>query len=254
MVYNVPHMENTTTPAVVAKRDWTPFYVPGSIIIAGLIVAGALFVALSPQSAAQQGGAPQAANVNVEDVNIDGAPFIGEADAPVVMAFWSDYQCPFCKAVEVGHEQIPTKPALPELVEKYVKTGKLKIVFLDFAFLGDDSTSAAEYGRAIWKLYPAQYFEWRTAMYEAQDEEHGGFGNPATIDALIKKQFPSMSTAQIKADIATNKDAYDAALAADRAEGSKFGVNGTPGTIIGTQLISGAQQPEVFLAAVEAEL
>lgn len=245
-------MENTTTPAGVAKRDWTPFYVPASILIAGLIIAGAVFVALSPRSAAQAG--PQAADVNVEDVAIEGAPFIGEANAPVVMALWTDYQCPFCKAVEVGHPQIPTKPALPVLIEKYVQTGKLKIVFMDFSFLGEDSDTAAEYGRAVWKLYPAQYFDWRTAMYEAQDEEHGGFGNAASIDKLIKTKFAGMDIAAIKADIVANKDAYDAAVAANRAEGAKFGVTGTPGAIIGTQLISGAQAPEAFVAAVEKEL
>lgn len=245
-------MDNTTTPAV-SSRDWSPFYIPAAIIVAGLIIAGAVFLALSPKGSAAQGG-PQAADVNVEDVAIDGVPYIGEANAPVVMALWTDYQCPFCKAVEVGHPQIPTKPALPVLIEKYVQTGKLKIVFMDFSFLGDDSDTAAEYGRAVWKLYPAQYFDWRTAMYEAQDEEHGGFGNAASIDTLIKKEFPSMNVAQIKADIVANKDAYDAAIAANRAEGAKFGVTGTPGSIIGTQLISGAQPPEAFVAAVEAEL
>lgn len=235
------------------QRDWSKFYTPGAVLIAGLLIAGAMYAALAPKSAAQPGG--QVA-VDVKDVSIDGTPFIGKADAPVVMAIWTDYQCPFCKAVETGGiSQIPVQPAIPELVSKFVDTGKLKIVFKDFVFLGNDSMDAAEYGRAIWHLYPKQYFDWRTAMYEAQDEEGDkGFGNTASIDTLVKKKFPGMSTADIKADIAANKKAYDTAIDADRTEASKFGINGTPGTIIGTTLISGAQSPDVFVKAVEAEL
>lgn len=238
----------------MSKRDWTPFYVPAAIIIAGLVIAGTVFVTSGSRSAAVGPDGTPTAKVNVKDVDISGAPYIGEENAPVVMAFWSDYQCPFCKAVEVGHEQIPTEPAMPVLIEQYVKTGKLKIVFMDFSFLGPDSDTAALYGRSIWALYPAQYFEWRTAMFEAQDEEHGGFGDAASIDALIKSKFPNIDAAKVKADIAANKGAYETAIAANRAEGAKFGINGTPGTIVGKMLISGAQAPNAFTAAVEASL
>jgi len=253
IVYNGPHMTETTTSATV-KRDWTPFYIPASVIIAGLIIAGAVFVTSGSRGAAVGPDGTPTATVDINDVDISGAPYIGEENAPVTMAFWTDYQCPFCKAVEVGHDQIPTEPALPVLIDKYVKTGKLKIVFMDFSFLGPDSDTAALYGRSIWALYPAQYFEWRTAMYEAQDEEHGGFGDAASIDKLIKGTFPGIDVAKVKADIAANKSAYEAAIAANRAEGAKFGVNGTPGSIIGAQLISGAQGPDAFTAAVEAAM
>lgn len=247
-------MENTTTSATARTRDWTPFYLPASVIIAGLVIAGAVFITSGSRGAAVGPDGTPTAHVNVEDVDISGAPYIGEANAPVTMAFWTDYQCPFCKAVEVGHEQIPTEPALPALIDTYVKTGKLKIVFMDFSFLGPDSDTAALYGRSIWALYPAQYFEWRTAMYEAQDEEHGGFGDAVSIEALIKSKLPNIDVAKVKADIAANKSAYEAAIAANRTEGSKFGINGTPGTIIGETLISGAQALSAFTAAVEASL
>ena len=196
------------------------------------------------------------AAVNVKDVKIDGEPYIGQANAPLVMAFWSDFQCPYCKAFEVGGiPQIPTPAAMPDILKKYVDTGKLKIVFKEFPFLGKDSITAGEYEHAIWNLYPGQYFTWRTAMYKAQDEEGDrGFGNAATIDTLIKSSFPGMVDATIKADIAKNKDTYDAALIADMQEGQGFGVQGTPGFVVGKTLISGAQPIANFVAAIEAEL
>lgn len=147
-------------------KDYSALYLPGAIVLAGALVAVGLFFGLSHgTNGATAGGQPAPKDVNVKDVKIDGAPFIGKADAPLTMAFWSDYQCPFCKAVEVGGVQgIPTAPSIPDIVAKYVDTGKLRIVFKNFAFLGQDSITAAEYEKAVWALYPDKYFAWRTAM------------------------------------------------------------------------------------------
>ena len=111
--------------------------------------------------------------VHVKDVVTAGEPYLGDPNAPITIAFWSDFQCPYCKSFETGGiPQIPTPAAMPEIIKNYVDTGKAKIVFKDFAFLGPDSSTAALYGRAVWNLYPAQYMKWRTAMYQAQDGEN----------------------------------------------------------------------------------
>ena len=89
-------------------------------------------------------------------------------------------------------------------------------------------------------------------MYKAQDQEGDvGFGNATTIDALIKSQFPQINDASVRADIAKNKASYDAAMQADEAEGTKFGINGTPGFIVGTTLIAGAEPLSSFTAAID---
>lgn len=244
-------------PESAAKKDMSALYTPVAIVIAGAIIGGGLMYGLrgTGTPAPQTGGTQPTTAVNVKDVNTAGEPYLGQASAPVTLAFWSDFQCPFCKAVEIGHPQIPTPPALPDIIKNYVDTGKVRIIFKDYAFLGEDSTTAAEYGRAIWKLYPAQYFAWRTEMYKAQDDEGDqGFGDAASIDALIKEELPSMNLASIKADIAKNKSAYDTAIQADQAEGQKFGINGTPGFITGTVSIDGAQPFSAFKTAIDAQL
>ena len=60
------------------------------------------------------------------DVSIDvtNAPSLGSPDAPLTLIEFSDYQCPYC----ARH----VTQTLPQLKEKYVKTGKVKYVFLDF--------------------------------------------------------------------------------------------------------------------------
>lgn len=230
------------------------YLVPAAVILAGLFIGGAVVWNGSHPSTGT-GTPPPAQAVNIKNVNTNGEPYIGNANAPVVIAFWSDYQCPYCKAFEVGGVTgITTPAALPDIVKNYVDTGKVKIVFKDFAFLGNDSITGAEYARSVWALYPAQYFAWRTAMYTKQDAEGDtGFGNAASIDTLTAT-IPGIDAAKVKADVAANKATYDAAINADKAEAQTMGVSATPSFIVGTQLIAGAYPYATFQAAIDAEL
>jgi protein-disulfide isomerase len=252
-------MPNETSGAMppVPKKDYSMIYLPLAIIVAGAMIAVGLFFGLSAtKGAATTAGTQQPAQkVDVKDVNMTDEPYIGNANAPLTMAYWSDYQCPFCKAVEVGGvPQINIDPSLPTLITDYVDKGKLKIVFKDFAFLGKDSITGAEYARAVWALYPDKFYIWRDAMFKAQDQEGDqGFGNAATIDALTNK-LAGFDDAKIKTNLAANKAKYDAAIQADTAEGAKFGIQGTPGFVIGTKSIDGAVPPAQFKSAIDSQL
>ena len=248
--------ENQQSQPMPQQKDYSNLYTPAAIVLAGILIGGGLMFGLRGNSAPTTAGTQPTVPVNIKDVKTAGEPTLGQANAPVTLAFWSDYQCPYCKAFEVGGVAgIPGTPAMPDIIKQYVDTGKVKIVFKDFPFLGNDSITAGEYARSIWALYPDQYFAWRTAMYVAQDAEGDtGFGNAATVDALITSQFPKMSDATIKADIAKNKSVYDAAMQADEAEGQSFGITGTPGFITGTQEIDGAQPFAAFQAAIDPQL
>ncbi len=235
------------------KRDLSSLYTPIAIVVAGVIIGAFVMVGLSKMGGTASGGTAVLPDVDISDVSIEGHPFIGDANAPVVLAYWSDYQCPFCKAVEVGHPQIPTEPVLPVLIEEYVDTGKLKIVFKDYAFLSEDSVTAALWGRAVWDLYPEKYWEWREAMYEAQDEEHGGFGNEETILQLTQG-ISGINASAVRTRVASNSAEYMTLIEADKTEGTNLGVQGTPGFITGKTLIPGALPLSDFRAAIDAQL
>ncbi len=222
-------------------------FLPIAVVAAGLLIAGAVVWNGSHPAAPSAGtGAAPAPAVDIKNVKTDGDPFIGKADAPLTIAVWSDYQCPFCKRFEIE--------TLPQIIKDYVDTGKAKVVFMDFVFLGNDSVDAALYGRSVWKLYPTQYFAWRTAMYTAQDQEGDqGFGNAASIDKL-DATVAGIDAAKVTADVKANKAAYQTAVDADKAEGQKSGVSATPSAIVGTQLIQGAYPYPNFQAAIDAAL
>lgn len=59
---------------------------------------------------------------------------LGFAAAPVTLVEFADLQCPYCAEF--------ARSGLPPLVQEYVRTGRVKVVFEGLAFLGPDSTVA----------------------------------------------------------------------------------------------------------------
>lgn len=228
-----------------------------AIIVGAVIIAGAIYFTRTapgavPTATPTPGGTqpaavqPTQAPVNVKDVKIDDEPFIGSKTAPVTLVYWTDYQCPFCKAFETTTFQT--------LLKNYVDSNKLRIVFKDFSFLGSDSTDAAIAGRAVWEQYPDKYFAWREAMFSKQDDEGDqGFGDKASIIELTKT-ITGIDANKISQLMDSKKTQYQKMIDDNKAEGNQFGVTGTPGFITGTTRISGNQPLATFTAAIDAQL
>lgn len=60
---------------------------------------------------------------------------LGSPDAPVTVEVWEDFQCPFCQRFTFEIE--------PQIVERYVESGDVRLIFRNLAFLGDESHWAA---------------------------------------------------------------------------------------------------------------
>ena len=226
------------------------YLTPIAVIVAAVIIALTfIFVhgGQAVQQAATTNNGQAASTANIANIKTDGEPYIGSATAPVTMALYFDYQCPFCKQFD--------QTVMPQVITNYVNTGKVRVILKDFQFLGNDSTTGAEFGRAIWATYPQQYGAWITAMFAAQDQEGDqGFGNQATIVAMLKQKFPTMDTNKLVALIATNKAQYDAAIQVDRAEGAAQGIQGTPSVVVGTTLLQGGQTYATVSALLDSQL
>ena len=217
-------------------RPKSSIAIPVAIVIAGGLMAAAIFFglqgssSLAPFTAKVPTPTATAPSINIADVKTENNPFIGSPDAPVVIAEWADYQCPFCKRFD--------EDAIKQLKREYIDTGKVKLVIKDFAFLGSDSQEAALIARAVWEIDPDKFELWHSAMYGKQDAENSGWGNKVDILTLTK----SLGIDSVKvAQLVTSKGVeYQKLIDADKTEAGTLGINGTPGTIIGTDLLSGA--------------
>ncbi|MBI3337300.1 MAG: thioredoxin domain-containing protein [Candidatus Staskawiczbacteria bacterium] len=230
--------------------------IPIAIIVAGVIIAGAVYFSVksSAPSVAPNNGQGQKADqpivpqqpssVDISKVKIEGSRFAGNPNAPVVMAYWGDFQCPFCKRLE--------ETVVGQILKDY--PDKVKIVIKDFQFLGADSQTAGWAARAVWEVDPEKYFEWHMAMYNKQDGENSDFGNKEDIVALTKTILGNSKGNKVAELMVSKQAEYQKAMDEDKAEGQSFGINGTPDSIIGKDLISGAQPYSAFKQIIDLAL
>ena len=140
---------------------------------------------------------------------------LGRPNAPVTMTEFADLQCPFCREY--------TAQVLPTLVRDYVRTGKVKMVFRDLAFLGDDSVTA---GRAA-AAAGAQSKMWQfiDAFYADQGDENSGYVTDDFIRGIAQK-VPGLDVARLMSD--RGKPFTLQQIQQARTEGHRVGVSSTP--------------------------
>ncbi len=229
-------------------KDANRYSTPILLFAAAASIAGALLYTHSGggiTGGTPAGVAAPAVAVAIQEVKTDANPFIGSKDAPTTLALFYDYQCPFGKPFE--------QTVLPQLIKNYVSTGKLRIVFKDFQFLGEDSTTAGLYARAVWELYPSSYYDWYRAVFAAQDTgSNQRFGSLASIQKLTAT-IPGIDSQKVTDLMNRKKEIYLKAITADRAEGAALGIKSTPTIIVGTKLLTGLSSAEYY-AAISMEL
>lgn len=207
-----------------------------AVLVGALIIGGAFAFG---QGGDRTGEPAEPVAVDIKEVDLESSPYVGPKNADVTIAVWFDYQCHFCKQFETT--------TLKQVVSTY--GDKVRIVYKDFQFLGVGSNDAALYSRAVWEAYPNRWGEWFSGMFEGTEE---GTLDVAAMDALSQRLGLDVERiAKLRTD---NAAEYQAAIDADRNEGQGFGINGTPGTIIGTQLLAGAQTFPTVQTLLDAEL
>ena len=139
---------------------------------------------------------------------------LGEADAPVVMVAYSEFQCPYC-----GKFARDTEPVL---VEKYVESGTLRIEWRDFPYLGPESTVAARGGRAA--AAQDRFWEFERAMYEDQLPPNSGRLDEDYLVAVAEDI--GLDVDRFRKDLASPES--ERAVQEDFVEGQAIGVTGTP--------------------------
>jgi len=90
---------------------------------------------------------------------------LGNPRAPVTMVEFADLQCPFCRQY--------TAQSLATLVNRYVRPGKVTMIFRNVSFIGTDSARAAQMAGAASlqnKLWP-----FIDVFYTNQQEENSGY-------------------------------------------------------------------------------
>jgi protein-disulfide isomerase len=259
MEHNSHQPESFEQINVVAQAPKRDYFLPVSIIVAAVLIGGAILFATfykggsaapvaggaanNPNAPAAQAAAPGVNTSTIMTLTSRDA-ILGDANAPVTIIGYGDYQCPFCTRFFSQTE--------PSLIAKYVTTGKARFVFRNLAFLGPESAAAAQAGECA----NDQGKEWayHDALYSAKisDETAGGSENDGYFTRAVFLKLASqtgLNVATFTSCIDTNK--YAALVTQEKTDAANVGVNSTPTFFVNGTLVQGAQPLSAFQAIID---
>jgi protein-disulfide isomerase len=177
------------------------------VVIAAIAVAMAVASGSSKQASAKAGtafgGMPQSGTV------------LGPSNAKGTLMVFADMQCPYCMEFETQ--------ALPSIVQRYVKTGKLRVVFQPISILGSDSVVASRAVAAA--AQQNKLFDYTSTFYANQGPENTGYVTDAFL-TRIASATPGLNLAKWKADLSSQAGANILSQAESAARTA--GVQSTP--------------------------
>ncbi|MGH6684077.1 MAG: DsbA family protein [Pseudolabrys sp.] len=146
---------------------------------------------------------------------------LGNPHGDVTLVEFFDYSCGFCKR------------ALPDTLALLKDDPKLKIVLKEFPILGPGSSDAARVAIAVRMQDPDG------KKYLAFHEELLGGPGPASKEkAIAAAKAQGLDMPRLEHDMAS--DEVNATLSEDMKLASAIGITGTPGYVIGKDVILGA--------------
>ena len=217
-------MEHETPQSPVQTTTLT---IPIAIIIAGVLIAGAVYLGTSkgapttavnnqqPQQAPQQtGDLDQMAAISASD-HVRGNP-----DAPVKIVEYSDTECPFCKRFH---------STMQEVMNEYGKNGKVAWVYRHFPL--DQLHSKARKEAVALECADEQggndkFWSYADRLYEITPANNGL--DPAELPKIA--QYVGLDVAKFNTCLASTK--YDAHIEDDVQNATATGGNGTPWSIV----------------------
>lgn len=221
------------------KKDWL---LPGSIIVAALLISGALVYNIGSRSLPAGQQANLAAAVIPTDLADDDV-VLGNPNASVTIVEFGDYQCPFCARF--------FKEVEPKIREEYIKTGKVKMIYRDFAFLGPESIDAAMASQCA--AEQKNFWGYHDALYAAESAD-GVEHNGNLSEQLFKTIASGLGLDRTRFDSCLTSQKYFKEIEKDYNDGVSAGVRGTPATFVNGKMVSGAMAYSAFRELIEGAL
>jgi protein-disulfide isomerase len=153
---------------------------------------------------------------------------IGDANAPVTIDVWVDYQCPLCAVLD--HD------TMPQVIAAYVEPGKARIVFHDFIVIdgntgGHESLDAANAARCA--ADQGKFATYKAWLFANQGPEGSGAFTKARLVEIAGAAGLDTTTFKTCVDNGT----HDAEVQAESASAGSLSLNAMPSvslSLIGT--------------------
>jgi len=160
------------------------------------------------------------------------SPSYSPAGSDVTIVEFFDYACGYCKKAQVTVDQLLQADK------------KVKIIYKEFPILGQASTEMSQVSLAVFIAYPDSYKKFHDALMKSNER-----GKAAALKAV---KSIGLNSAKIEEVLSGQKDKIEGMIQANLALGNSIGINGTPGFVIGEELIPGAVELAEFKSKVAA--
>jgi len=168
----------------------------------------------------------------IQEIDISGSPFRGTADAPVTIALFTDFQCPYCARI---------LPLLNQVLEK--NKDKVKLVFKNFPL------STHQFAR---KAAAAAFAAGRQGKFwELHDRLFQNYNR--LNDQVVQEQAQQLGLDMQKFEKDMNDPQITQVINQDYQDGLKAGVRGTPTIFVNGSLLRNTSH-DGFQAAIDKEL
>jgi len=205
------------------------------------LIAGAGYWAVSARNSPLEAISPAKAQETTGVMEEGPLPdlFIGDENAPVTIIEYASMTCPHCRSF---HENV-----LPGLKEKYIDTGKAKLIFREFP-LDPRAYAASMLARCADKQF---YFPMTDVLFKQQDVwARAEDPRPPLLQIAKLAGFTQESfEACLK-----NQELLDNVNAVRKKAAETYGVTGTPSFFINGDKYSGNISLEDMSAAIDTYL
>jgi len=147
----------------------------------------------------------------VQSISVDDDPVRGDANAPVTIVEFTDFQCPSCAALQ---------PILEEILKAY--GNKVRLVVRDFPLARhENARKAAEAANAA--NAQGKFFEYAALLFKRQDKL-----DPASL----KKYASEVGLNRARFDVELDGGKYAAEVKHDVDDGEIYGIDSTPAVFV----------------------
>lgn len=134
------------------------------------------------------------------------------------------------------------------LIETYVDNGTLRFEWRDFAYLGQESKTAAQAARAAQEQ--GKFWEYHDLLYQNQGSINGGTYSDDKLVGLARQL--GLDIESFESGLASGR--FEEVVQEDLREAQELGIQGTPSFTINEQRLVGPQPLEAFEQVIEEEL
>ncbi|MBL6664807.1 MAG: DsbA family protein [Rickettsiales bacterium] len=161
-----------------------------------------------------------------KDIFDDKAPQYAPKGYDITIVEFFDYNCGYCKKA---------RDNVDELIKE---DKKVRVIFKEYPILGPQSIEMSTVALAVQINYPKSYFEFHNALMKSKERgKDGAYKIAKSLGLNVKK---------LENTVARDADKIAKMISDNHELGKEIGVTGTPGFVIGEELLPGAYPLDVM--------